>query len=164
MDDPDHRSLCVRMDYGVDVVKWLQSIFFREDDEAEAVSLHGGNTLGGPVGQPIKWMEWSFDVLLSEAAPPLDMTGAKFATDWKRRKENKFNTLFTDAIVSVIAFNPLTRALSLWYGEQMHSSRRFWWGATVISALVPIGFNYYFARKTGAWREVNPDYDQDVSE
>jgi len=132
-------------------MSWITTFFHGNKSESDSVSLLGGNSLGGPISQPEKWASWAIDGLSAEYAPGLSLTGQSFALDWERRKINNINKSFATAIAGVLVHNPLGRIVQLKLGKTLHSNRKFWLMWTMATALVPIAFNAYFMRKTGAW-------------
>lgn len=132
-------------------MSWLTTFFHGNKAESDSVSLLGGNSLGGPISQVEKWTSWGIDASAVESAPGLSLTGQSFALDWERRKINNINKSFASAIAGLIVHNPWGRKAQLWLGKTLHRDRRVWLLWTMGTALVPIAFNAYFMKKSGAW-------------
>lgn len=170
MGDHFYRALCVRMDHGADVVigaiiNWVNDklyyAFHREDTTADAVSLTGGNTLGGVVAQPRKWMEWGLDSYVQIAnAPEYDITGAEYSAEWGKRKVNSFNSSLVAGLVSAILHNPVTARFLVGYGQKVHQNKGWWVTHTVATAGIPILINYLYMQRTGAWTYSESDLDR----
>lgn len=139
------------MDHGVDVVSRYRRFWFGNLAETDARSLLGGNALGGPMSNPEKWMSWGIDSSVLAVAPRLSLTGKAFADDWARGKRNRLNKDLAGGIATVLFNLPWSAKLLIKYGKAMHRDPKVWVAGTLAGALIPMVFNFYFMKKSGAW-------------
>jgi len=132
-------------------VSGYRRFWFGNLTETDAPSLLGGNALGGPLAQPEKWMSWGIDSSMVAVAPRLSLTGKAFANDWERRKRNNLNKNLAGGIATVLFNLPWSAKWLIKYGKAMHRDPKIWVAGTLASNLIPMAFNFYFMKKSGAW-------------